>query len=283
MTRPRARPLRSRLSDPNRGAARGPGEKGEDTQFVTALARGLDVLRAFEDRPTPLGNREISAATGLPRPTVSRLTYTLARLGFLDHDAGAGKYRPGVGAVSLGYQALAALPLRREARSAMQSLADRSACSVQLWLRDRLHLVCIEACTPVRDFADSGLQQTIGTRVPLTPGGVGRALLAGLPRAERLYVLEHLERRLGADWPAAQMSMYEALAEYQRDGVTLSRPPKEPRSSALGVPVFLPKSGHIMALTCPIEDTDAAGDFAERRSLIGARLARLAARLSALD
>ncbi len=280
MARPRARPLHSRLSDLDPRDARGLAQS-EDAQFVTALARGLDVLRAFEDRPALLGNREIASATGLPRPTVSRLTYTLARLGFLDHDAGAGKYRLGVGSVSLGYQALAALPLRREARPAMQSLAERSACSVQLWLRDRLHLVCIEACTPTHDFPDLGLVQTIGTRVLLTPGGFGRALLAGLPRAERLYVLEHLERRLGGDWPAAQMSMYEALAEYQRHGVTLSRPPEEPGSSALGAPVFLPASGHIMALTCLIEDTD--GDFAEGRSLIGARIVRLAARLSALD
>jgi len=56
-----------------------------DRKFVTALARGLEVLRAFTPTEGLLGNGEIAERTGLPKPTVSRLTYTLTKLGYLAH------------------------------------------------------------------------------------------------------------------------------------------------------------------------------------------------------
>ena len=54
-----------------------------DRNFVVALSRGLDVLRAFHPSDGLLGNQEIAARTNLPKPTVSRLTYTLTKLGYL--------------------------------------------------------------------------------------------------------------------------------------------------------------------------------------------------------
>jgi len=41
------------------------------------------VLRAFQPNDGLLGNQEIAARTNLPKPTVSRLTYTLTKLGYL--------------------------------------------------------------------------------------------------------------------------------------------------------------------------------------------------------
>lgn len=61
-------------------------EHCKDRQFVTALARGLEVLRSFEPGDRHLGNQDIAERSGLPKPTVSRQTYTLSRMGFLHHD-----------------------------------------------------------------------------------------------------------------------------------------------------------------------------------------------------
>ncbi|WP_245999350.1 helix-turn-helix domain-containing protein [Paracoccus methylarcula] len=54
-----------------------------DRNFVTAIARGFEVLRCFRLDETTLTNQEIAGRTGLPKPTVSRLTYTLCKLGYL--------------------------------------------------------------------------------------------------------------------------------------------------------------------------------------------------------
>jgi hypothetical protein len=51
-----------------------------DPQFVSAVARAFSILRCFEYGAKHLGNRDIARQTGLPKATVSRLTFTLASL-----------------------------------------------------------------------------------------------------------------------------------------------------------------------------------------------------------
>src|SRR5690242_15148932 len=126
-SRPRAKPARfaDRDVDPPLAAS-----ANKDRQFVIALARGLDVLRAFTPQDGLLGNHEIAARTGLPRPTISRLTHTLTRLGYLKHSERLGKYQLGTAVLSLGYAVLANIGLRQVARPLMQELADQVNASV---------------------------------------------------------------------------------------------------------------------------------------------------------
>jgi DNA-binding IclR family transcriptional regulator len=65
------------------GMKRSSKKVATDRSFVVALSRGLDVLRAFRPNDGLLGNQEIAARTNLPKPTISRLTYTLTKLGYL--------------------------------------------------------------------------------------------------------------------------------------------------------------------------------------------------------
>ena len=53
----------------------------QDRHFVTALARGLEVLTCFRSGDALLGNGELAERCQLPKSTVSRLAQTLARLG----------------------------------------------------------------------------------------------------------------------------------------------------------------------------------------------------------
>ena len=45
-------------------------EEDKDRQFVTALARGLELLRCFTPSESVLGNQELARKTGLPKPTI---------------------------------------------------------------------------------------------------------------------------------------------------------------------------------------------------------------------
>src|SRR5262245_65946491 len=94
-----------------------------DRKFVTALVRGLEVLRVFTPTEGLLGNGEIAERTGLPKPTVSRLTYTLTKLGHLAHVERLAKYQLAPAALALRYTALANIRVRQLARSARQDLA----------------------------------------------------------------------------------------------------------------------------------------------------------------
>src|SRR6201995_2997850 len=91
---------------------RSPRKGATDRSFVVALSRGLDVLRAFQPNDELLGNQEIAARTNLPKPTVSRLTYTLTKLGYLTPVPRFEKYQLTPSAMALGYAALANLGVR---------------------------------------------------------------------------------------------------------------------------------------------------------------------------
>ena len=49
--------------------------------FIEALARGLDVIRAFQPLRPVMPLSEVAAATGLARPTARRILLTLTELG----------------------------------------------------------------------------------------------------------------------------------------------------------------------------------------------------------
>ena len=161
-----------------------------DRQFATTLARGLEVLRCFTPLEPMLGNKEISVRTGLPKPTVSRLTYTLTKLGYLRHNMRLGKYQLGSAVLSIGYPLLASMSVRQVARPFMKELADYSGGSVSMGIRDRLNMVYVESS---RNGNTLTMLPDIGTAVPIAQAAIGRAFLAACTPAEREAVLNQIK------------------------------------------------------------------------------------------
>ena len=118
----------------------------KDPQFAYTLAKGLEVLRAFDAASPALGNREIAQRTGIGRPTVVRLTRTLALLGYLKYHEPTARYRLAAPVLSFGYPLLCQLGIRQIARPHMQELADFARGAVSLAMRGGDQLVLIETC-----------------------------------------------------------------------------------------------------------------------------------------
>ena len=55
----------------------------QDPDFIEALARGLDVIQAFEPNRPTMTLSEVATATGLARPTARRMLLTLEELGYV--------------------------------------------------------------------------------------------------------------------------------------------------------------------------------------------------------
>ncbi|MFC7555414.1 IclR family transcriptional regulator [Pseudoroseomonas wenyumeiae] len=108
----------------------GPEEDEEDRQFIQVLARAMDILRAFTAEDSVLGNQELAERTGLPKATVSRLTYTMTKLGQLSYLPRFAKYQLGLGLVPLGQLALDNLAIRQVAAPLMRHLAEETNASV---------------------------------------------------------------------------------------------------------------------------------------------------------
>jgi len=219
----------------------------KDRQFVTALARGLEILRAFVPNDGPLGNQEIAQRTGLPKPTVSRLTHTLTRLGYLNYLERLEKYQLGTAVLSLGYAVLANLGIRMIVRPFMQELADYAGASVSLGSRDRLNMVYIEHCRPDTPIT---LRLDLGSRIPLATTAMGRALLAALPQDERRYLMEHVAEAEPRQWPRIRAGIEQAVEDYRTRGFTLSVGDWQQDVHAVGVALKPPDGSPILALNC---------------------------------
>ncbi|MET3116946.1 DNA-binding IclR family transcriptional regulator [Undibacterium sp. GrIS 1.8] len=185
----------------------------EDRHFVTALARGLELLACFRSGDKALGNLELAERCKLPKSTVSRLTYTLTKTGHLDYVPSMGKYRLGSATLALGSAMLARLDVRQLARPLMQELADFSQGMVSLGMRDRLSMIYVENC---RSQTALTLSLDIGSRIPLASTAMGRAYLAAVKADERHEILELIRQADEVQWSAVQEGIQQSLDEYDQ-------------------------------------------------------------------
>lgn len=246
-------PLSIRPAQPDGAkAARRPINAKADRHFVTALARGLEVLSAFRSRDRMLGNQELARRCGLPKSTISRLTYTLTKQGYLEHaddgnGNGNGGYRLGSAVLALGSTMLARMDVRQLARPLMQELADRSQAMVSLGMRDRLSMIYVENC---RSESALTLSLDVGSRIPVATTAMGRAYLARCSDAQRAALLDRIRDRDPKGWPQVKAGIERALAEYKDLGVCTSFGEWQKDVNAVAVAFHAPGGRSVMAINC---------------------------------
>jgi DNA-binding IclR family transcriptional regulator len=219
-----------------------------DRQFATTLARGLEVLRCFTPLEPMLGNKDISVRTGLPKPTVSRLTYTLTKLGYLRHNMRMGKYQLGSAVLSIGYPLLASMSIRQIARPFMKELADYANGSVNMGIRDRLSMVYVEACR-------SGNLTTlpdIGTSIPIAQSVIGRAFLYACTPPEREAVLNQMKVKEPETLRKYKAQIDKSLQDIRGKGYCVSNGELRREVHAVGAPMRRNVDGEIVTFNCGI-------------------------------
>lgn len=222
-------------------------ENSKDRQFVSALARGLEVLRAFQPGELELSNQELSERTGLPKPTVTRLTYTLTKLGYLTLAPRGGSYQLGAGVLALGYSLLSRMDLRLLARPQMEELANDYNATVALGTRDRLRMVYIEAC---RGPAAVALSLDVGSHIPIATSAMGRAFLAIVPEDERNYLLDHVKKHEPDQFPHIRDGVEKAINDVKTRGFCLSIGDWQKEVHAAAVPIKSPHRSGVFAINC---------------------------------
>lgn len=230
-----------------RSLERQPVYSPADRRYVTALARGLDLLRCFAPGDQWLGNIEIARRTGLPKATVARLAYTLCALGYLEYSAERSKYALGIGVLSLGFSMLSNLDVRRIARPAMQNLAEHAQASVSLGVRERLDMVYVENC---RAQAPLALGIGVGARLPVATSSMGLAWLCGLDDAQRQSVLGEIRQSDRSLWPRLRAGIDEAVAQFRELGFVTSIGQWEPDINAVGCPLVIGQGLVVMSFNC---------------------------------
>ncbi|MGO4714167.1 IclR family transcriptional regulator [Bradyrhizobium sp. 2TAF24] len=248
--RARKRSARMKLQRAARRPRASDDEAAEDSAggrlFVSALARGLEVLSAFRARDRALGNLELAKRTGLPKPTISRITHTLTQLGYLAYDARSATYQLGGSTLSLSYVALANLDVRRVARPTMERLADSHNLHVALAMRDKQMMLNIETC---EGQGLVGLRLATGSRMPVAVTAIGKAYLAAVADDERNSLMDAIRRQHGEDWPMIVRSVERATRDVAERGFCVSAGEWRKDINAVGAPVVAPGGSTVYALS----------------------------------
>ncbi len=220
----------------------------KDRHFVTALARGLEVLACFRHGDRMLGNQELSRRSGLAKSTISRLTHTLTTLGYLVYVEESAKYSLGTATLSLGSAMLSRLDIRKLAHPLMQELAEFGQCMVSLGSRDRLSMIYIDA---VRGSAAGTLSLDSGARIQIAASAMGRAYLTAVSEDERNDIMDRVrELAEPAGWLDLQRGVVRALRDIRELGVCCSFGDWQKDVNAIAVPVRPGGGLPPMAINC---------------------------------
>jgi IclR family transcriptional regulator, pca regulon regulatory protein len=157
--------------------------------FIEALARGLDVIRAFQPRQPAMSLAAVADAAGLTRPTARRILLTLKQMGYVRSVDGKYELTPRV--LELGMSYVLSRNLWEVARPHMEHLVARTRESSSIAQLDGPDIVYVARVAVPKIVA---LAVTIGTRFPAMQTSLGKVLLAALPAEEVERVLAEPSR-----------------------------------------------------------------------------------------
>lgn len=216
-------------------------EGKEDRHFVTALARGLDLLRAFTSGAERLSNYELAQRCALPKSTVSRLTHTLTQLGFLHHVEETGRYRLGMATLALARTTFDRLDLREATGDLLQKTADATGTMISMAIRDELSVLYVENYRSQTSVVT--LRLGIGSRLPVAPTAAGRAHLVTLGEQQRSALMQRIRALDVSAWPALEAGILQALQEFANSGCVSSFAQWRDEINAIAVPISLGGGG----------------------------------------
>jgi IclR family pca regulon transcriptional regulator len=147
--------------------------------FMTSLARGLAVLRAFSDQRRSLTIAQISHRTGISRAAVRRCLHTLCALGYAEADGPLFTLQSKV--LTLGYSYLSSTPLTVSTAPCVNSVsrALNESCSLAVLQEDEILYVVRSATSRIMSVS-----LNTGSRLPAYCTSLGRVMLAHLAPAD---------------------------------------------------------------------------------------------------
>jgi IclR family transcriptional regulator, pca regulon regulatory protein len=206
-------------------------ETGPD--FIEALARGLDVIRAFRPRQPVMSLAAVAATTGLARPTARRILLTLTELGYVRPVDGGFELTPRV--LELGMAYVLSRDLWEIARPHMKQLVAQTRESSSIAQLDGSDIVYVARVAVPKIIT---LAVTIGTRFPALQTSLGKILLAALPPEQAERVLAEPSRSgIAGRWQPSRTERDAALREVRARGWSLTDEQLAPGIRSVAAPL----------------------------------------------
>ena len=205
---------------------------------VRSVTRAFDLLRAFDAEHKVRSLRELVEFTGLPKSTVVRLLSTLGNPGIITSPSES-TYSIGPSFLRWVKLAEAMWEVGAEARQVMTALRDDCGETVNIYIRQDLHRICVaqvEGTATVRSVV------RVGEPYPLTGGAAARVLLGGCPDT----VLEALSAQ---DARVDAKDLRTAAASTREAGFAITHGDRELGASAVAAPIVAADGRLLAALS----------------------------------
>jgi len=207
--------------------------RGGDPDFMTSLARGLHVIRAFSGVDRRLTIADVSRATGLTRAVVRRCLYTLRELGYAATDGRAYRLQPRI--LNLGYAYLSTAPIPIAAQPVLEELSERLGEATSVAVLDDGAVVYVARAATRRIMA---VTLGVGSRLPAYCTALGRVLLASLPVEQTAQELAKFELVAHTRFTVtSRRRLEEILAETRSEGFAVNDQELEVGLRSIAVPV----------------------------------------------
>jgi len=199
----------------------------------------MSILALLNEDSASISVQETVRATKLPKTTVLRLLQTLDESGLLWGTGG--RYQPGPTLLRLSRIAEDAWTLPPKTNSLMKALAEESGETVHFYLRKYTKRVCIAQVQ-----GPQGLRHVIrvGDELPLWGGASAKILLTAAPSD---ILREVAKLSPNGDFHIKTMEGW--IAEANENGWASSHAEREEGVSAVAVPVTLPHTRELLALS----------------------------------
>lgn len=204
-----------------------------DPDFMTSLARGLHVIRAFSGVDRRLTIADVSRATGLTRAVVRRCLYTLRELGYAATDGRTYSLQPRI--LNLGYAYLSTTALPTAAQPVLEELSEQLGEATSVAVLDDGAVVYVARAATRRIVA---VTLGVGSRLPAYCTALGRVLLAGMPPEQAAQELSKLELVAHTRFTVTSCRRVEQLlAEVRAEGYAVNDQELEIGLRSIAVPV----------------------------------------------
>ena len=216
-----------------------------DPSFMTSLARGLAVIKAFSDHRRAMTIAQLSQKTGIPRAAVRRCLYTLKQLGYADSEANNFFLKPAI--LALGYAFLSSTPLTVAAQPYLNDLSRRLKESCVLAVLEQNEVMYVARSHSSRVLS---LALNTGSRLPAYCTAIGRVLLAGLSATQldryfaSVVLTPHTERTV-----VSEQKLRDILFEVRQRGFAVVEEELEIGLRSIAVPVRGASGATVAALS----------------------------------
>lgn len=223
----------------------------ESKEFITSLARGLSVIKVFNQAATRLSLSDVARLSELSRATARRFLFTLSTLGYVESDGKLFWLSPKV--LQLGYSYLASQPIVNVVQPFIEQVSRETGESCSVSVLDGTEVVYIARYMTHHIMS---VNLGIGARLPVMATSMGRVLLAYKTPEEQQAFLENYTLESYTPYTLVERNaLLKTLAQVRAQGYSIVNQELELGLRSIAVPIMDQREQVVAAINVSTQPT----------------------------